>query len=216
MTGSIKSVRFGMLIGLLCLILGIGWAVWLVVGHERIHQSLEGIAERAGKGAHAVEMHDARENEKIASRAKIHIHKDGAQHEHAAPVPPKEEEKGHEMMQGHAHDDPIMVLSHTRLVRGHLHAMGLGLATILISLVLAFTDGSEKIKAVASVSTGIGGIIYPLAWVVMGYSTPALGPEGAEASVIFIAGPGVGLVLLGVFTAAFFLLRDILTSSSEA
>ncbi|MBI5588118.1 MAG: hypothetical protein HY889_07110 [Deltaproteobacteria bacterium] len=239
MVDVIKPVRFGILIGLLGLILGIGWAVWLVVGHERIHQSLEGIAERAGKSAHISAMHDARESDEMAADVKIHVHSDGASHEHAPAASPQEE-KGHEAMGGHVHDDgsihrhsedamtaaqpqetdhltqgghehksPIMALSHTRLVRGHLHAMGLGLATVLISLLLAFTSAGERVKTIVSVLTGLGGIIYPFAWVVMGYRTPALGPEGAEASVIFIAGPGVGLVLLGVFTAAFFLLRDI-------
>ena len=43
----IKPVRYGILIGLLGLVFGIFWAVWLVLGHERIHKSLE---ERATKG----------------------------------------------------------------------------------------------------------------------------------------------------------------------
>ncbi|MBI5467858.1 MAG: hypothetical protein HY891_01890, partial [Deltaproteobacteria bacterium] len=110
---------------------------------------------------------------------------------------------------GHEHDNPLMGLAHTRLVRGHLHAMGLGLATVLISLVLAFSSASARVKTIASVLTGLGGIIYPFAWIVMGYMTPALGPEAAEASAVFIAGPGVGLVLLGVFTSIGYTLRDV-------
>ena len=43
----IKPVRYGILVGLLGLAFGIGWAFWLVLGHERIHKSLE---ERATKG----------------------------------------------------------------------------------------------------------------------------------------------------------------------
>jgi len=102
-----------------------------------------------------------------------------------------------------------MELSHTRLRRGHVHSMGLGLVTIVISLVLAFTSAADKIKTIAPVLAGLGGIIYPFAWIVMGYRTPSLGPNAAEASVMMIAGPGVALVVLGIFTAAFFLLKDI-------
>ncbi|MEK7851447.1 MAG: hypothetical protein AAB275_06155, partial [Deltaproteobacteria bacterium] len=37
----IKPVRYGILIGLIGLIFGIGWAFYLVLGHERIHESLD-------------------------------------------------------------------------------------------------------------------------------------------------------------------------------
>ena len=104
-----------------------------------------------------------------------------------------------------------MELSHTRLRRGHIHAMGLGTLTILLSLVIAFTSAPDKIKTIVSILTGIGGIIYPLAWIIMGYRTPALGPDAADVSVRFIAGPGIVLVVLGILTTIFFLLKDALT-----
>src|SRR3989304_4922359 len=144
----IKPVRYGLLIGLLGLTFGIGWAFWLVLGHERIHKNLE---ERA---AEKKEMHSL-----------IQLLEPGS-------------------------------------------AMGLGLVTIAISFILAFTSAPEKIKTVASILTGLGGLIYPFAWIVMGYRTPNLGPGGAEASVTVIAGPGVALVALGIFTAGVFLLKD--------
>ena len=110
-----------------------------------------------------------------------------------------------------AHDSPIVKEAHERLTRGHVHAMGLGLLTIAISLVLAFTTAPDMIKTAASILTGLGGLIYPFAWIVMGYRTPSIGPDAAEASVTVIAGPGVGLILLGIFTASVFLLKDIFT-----
>ena len=39
----------------------------------------------------------------------------------------------------------------------------------------------------------------------------ALGPDGADISVRFIAGPGIVLVALGILTVFFFLLKDALT-----
>ena len=103
-----------------------------------------------------------------------------------------------------------MELTHTRLMRGHLHAMGLGLGTIIISFVLLFTSAGSWIKTAASTMTGLGGVICTLAWIAMGYRTPSLGPELAEASVTVIAGPGVGLFLVGVLAAVFFMAKDML------
>ncbi|MEE9591702.1 MAG: hypothetical protein V3W26_04245, partial [Thermodesulfobacteriota bacterium] len=100
-------------------------------------------------------------------------------------------------------------LSHTRLVRGHLHAMGLALVAISVSLVLAFTTAPNTIKIIGSILLGIGGFIYPIALIVMGYRTPLLGPRGAQESVTTIAALGIALVLLGVFTATGFLFKDI-------
>lgn len=43
----IKPVRYGILTGLLGIVLGIGWAFYLVVGHEGIHRTLEETAAKA-------------------------------------------------------------------------------------------------------------------------------------------------------------------------
>ncbi|MBI5345352.1 MAG: hypothetical protein HZB83_08500 [Deltaproteobacteria bacterium] len=223
----IRPVRHGMLIGLLGLIFGIGWAFYLVLGHEGIHQGMEkraaaayGAIERDPQGDIKAQGHeDARsheEKDRGTEKANAHVHKDGAHHQHDAGKNDMDKAMSstamrHKEAKISLHGSPLMEIAHTRLARGHLHAMGLGLATILISLLLAFTTASERIKTAASVLTGLGGLIYPLAWIVMGYMTPTLGPEGAESSVIFIAGPGVGLMLSGVFTAAIFLVKDILS-----
>ncbi|MEK6546129.1 MAG: hypothetical protein AAB257_04295 [Nitrospinota bacterium] len=49
----------------------------------------------------------------------------------------------------------------------------------------------------------------------MGYRTPSLGPDAAESSVTFIAGPGIALILLGIFTAINFILKDIFSKKSK-
>lgn len=212
MIESVKPVRLGILIGLLGVLFGISWAFWLVLGHERIHQSLEARASFAEKAMEARMLRDST-HEAETQKVKAHTHKDGSLHRHEpveamAQTQPQEPDH-HQVKGGHEHDNPLMALAHTRLVRGHIHAMGLGLATVLISLVLAFTTASARVKTTASILTGLGGIIYPFAWIVMGYMTPSLGPEAAEASAVFIAGPGVGLVLLGVFTSIGYTLRDV-------
>lgn len=211
----IKPVRYGILIGLFGLVFGIGWAFLLVVGHERIHQSLEARAALAEKATTEAQMLRDSTLEAQTPKAEGHKHNDGSLYRHEpveAMAQTQPEEPDHHQVGGQ-HDNPLMALAHTRLVRGHLHAMGLGLATVLISLVLAFTTASARLKTIASVLMGLGGIIYPFAWIVMGYMTPSLGPEAAEASAVFIAGPGVLLVLIGVFTSIGYILRDIFKRS---
>ncbi|MBI3752840.1 MAG: hypothetical protein HY266_02190 [Deltaproteobacteria bacterium] len=212
MTELIKPVRYGILIGLFGLVFGIGWAFWLVLGHERIHKSLD---ERAAQGIYkqgGVEhTHEHGEEEKSKPEEGTHApmmgeeHHQGMmghEHQHGAP----EEAKPHSRS---IHEDPIMELSHTRLRRGHIHAMGLSIVTIALALVLMSTSAPERVKIIAPILTGLGGLIYPFAWIVMGYRTPLLGPDAAEASVTVIAGTGIALVLIGIFTAGVYLLKDI-------
>lgn len=203
MREAIRPVRLGILLGLFGLVFGIGWAFWLVLGHERIHASLEERAaavERADAEA-AVTGHSVPFEQKPVLKTHSHTH-GGDGRNHAAKGDGASAQKG-------AHENPVMALAHTRLVRGHLHSMGLGLAAVVISLIMAHTSAKTWIKTIASISTGLGGLIYPLAWVIMGYRTPSLGIDAAEASVTTIAGPGVALVLLGVSLAVVFLIKDI-------
>src|SRR3972149_1330458 len=228
----IKPVRYGIIIGLLGLLLGISWAFWLVLGHERIHKSLEkSVVER--KEVHSLidilEPDNAQANTDSKAGQDKHEHgqfsnsEDAHRHEEEGKPLQKDEHidmmnEGQQMMQtgedkhqhGEGmHNSPIMELAHKRLVRGHLHLMGLGLVTVFVSLILGFTSAPPFFKTVTSVFTGIGGIIYPAAWIVMGYMTPRLGPAGAEAYVTLIAGPGVLLVSFGIVSAIIFLLKDI-------
>lgn len=225
----IKPVRYGIIIGLLGLLLGIGWAFWLVLGHERIHRSLEkSLVER--KEVHSLidilEPDHAQANTNAKGVYNEHSHGQFSNNEDTHQHEEKEKKdehmdmvsEGQHMMQAgedkhqHGeglHDSSIMELAHKRLVRGHLHLMGLGLVSVVVSLILGFTSAPPLFKTVASVFTGIGGIVYPAAWIVMGYMTPRLGATGAEAYVIVIAGPGVLLVSFGLISAIIFLLKDI-------
>lgn len=224
MMDAIRPVRPGILIGLIGIIFGIGWAFWLILGHERIHSTLE--ASRAASQQPVQESSHHAENQIESVK---HVHNDGKEHMHISKeatvqedhpqhreehMQPKKETVAQENPSQHGHgtghDNPLMELAHTRLMRGHLHAMGLGLGAIIISVVLSFTSAQAWIKTAASLFAGIGGLIYPLSWIVMGYRTPSMGPELAEASVTLIVGPGVVLVLSGVLATAFFIFKDIL------
>ena len=245
----IRPVRYGILIGLLSLTFGIGWAFWLVLGHERIHKSLE---ERAVERKEAHSFIQLLEPDNVMAHTDIKVGEGRLSpnasigdvpskrettrvsptanedtHQHAEEGKPRQKDEHMQMMgEGEhmtptseedkdqhfegGHDSPIMELAHKRLVRGHIHAMGLGLVTIAISFILAFTSAPDRLKTIAPVLAGIGGIIYPFSWIVMGYRTPSLGSAGAEASVTVIFGAGIALVVMGIFTAGVFLLKDIL------
>ncbi len=199
----IRPVRYGVLLGLVGFILGIGWAFWLTLGHDRIHETLQ---KKMPRTLQIVPAPD--ETQKMAGDS---AHKEGMSHNKSEgffKISPAGKQEVH--LKG-IYDNPIMELSHKRLTRGHIHAMGLGIVSIIVSLVLSFTSTTYMIKTLASTLSGIGGIIYPVAWIVMGYRTPSLGPDVAEASVTTIAGPGVALITLGILTAIAFLLKDILT-----
>lgn len=232
----IKPVRYGILIGLLGLVFGIGWAFWLVLGHERIHRSLEKSIVERKEGHRLIDIlgpDNAQANTNAEGVHNVHSHgqpstnEDTHQHEEEGKPLQKDEHldmisEGQHMMQpgedkhqhGEGmHDSPIMELAHKRLVRGHLHLMGLGLVSAVLSLILGLTGAPPLFKTFASVLTGIGGIVYPVAWIVMGYMTPRLGADGAEAYVTLIAGPGVLLVSFGLISTIIFLLKDAFASA---
>lgn len=153
----VKPVRHGILIGLLGLIFGIGWAFWLALGQETIMNKLN-----ATMAQDAVQKED------------------------------------------------VIKVSFKRLGMGHSHSMGLGLVAIAVSFILAFTTAPNKLKAAGSLLSGLGGIIFPVAWIIMGCKTPALGIDGAHAAVTPLAGIGVILILSGLFIALGCLIRDAL------
>lgn len=203
MIESIKPVRYGILLGLFGIIFGILWAFCLVLGHEKIHEDLE--KRTVTKQGNIIQLFAPQEAYAHSKKEMpvVMEHNQGS----------KEEPRPHVM--GALHKDPDIELAHKILTRAHIHFMGLGLLTILISLVLAFTNATDRSKTLASVAAGLGGLIYPIAWILMGYRIPAMGMTEAEASVRIIAAPGVILVLCGIIATAFFLIRDIAAGTSS-
>jgi len=92
-----------------------------------------------------------------------------------------------------------------RLVRGHIHAMGLGILVCVLLLIVALTSLKDIWKKALGWSFGLGAVLYPPAWIIMGFRTVELGPEAAEASIMWLFGPAVFL-LVGSMLAVFFIL----------
>lgn len=109
-------------------------------------------------------------------------------------------------VQGH-HSSPDMATAHERLAKAHVHAMGLGILAIAVSVLLAIVPASAKSKTFAAACVGTGGLFYPLAWILMGMRTTAMGAAGAQASVLPMVGLSVLLVGLGLLLAFIYTLR---------
>jgi hypothetical protein len=199
----IRPVGIGILLGIIGMFFGIAWAMYLVVGHDAIHKRLSDSAESAKASIE--------EKFVISDEGKGHSHSDEGGRSHAV------EAKAHEhMAEGHMdravaghHDDPLIEEAHQRLTRGHIHEMGLGTITIVVSIALSMLQVPNIIKTVASVLTGIGGLLYPVAWIVMGFRTPGMGLEAADESVMPIAGVGIILVAIGLAITFFSVLKTM-------
>lgn len=194
----IKPVRIGLILGLLSILFGISWAVYIAAGHEAIHDTL-----REGLTASVVESEAGgmAVNEDLHDDGHSYGHDDAHEDAHGEAYEGVASEDGGAEEHGRhaAHDNPVMEDAHEMLARGHLHAMGLGLVTLSISMVLAFVCAPGWLKTVGSICVGAGGLLYPFSWITMGYKLPSLGMEAAEKAVMPIVGISVLLVLAGLF-----------------
>ncbi|MDP2689368.1 MAG: hypothetical protein Q8P48_04550 [Deltaproteobacteria bacterium] len=193
-----RPVSVGLILGLLGLIFGIAWASYLASNHDDIHRRL------AESRRAAIEQKFVLQS---GGEAPAAHHSHGAQrgaangHGHSAA------REGGLEVNAQEHDDPVMEEAHERLTRGHLHAMGLGILAISVSLVLGFIPAPHNLKTLASACLGTGGIFYPLSWILMGLRTVTLGQEAAARSVIPIAGLSMLLVVTGIVITLVYLLR---------
>ena len=196
----LRHSGIGILLGLLCLIFGISWAVYLTANHDSIHRQLEAI-------------------ERAALEEKFVINTGGGHEGHGEPAQDTASGRDKELSDlknepagraeaGFEHG-PVMGEAHERLTRGHLHAMGLGTLTIIVSLLLAFIPASQKAKTLAAACLGTGSFFYPLAWIVMGFRTPVLGGAGAQESVFPMAAFSIALVSAGLLLTLAYVVRWI-------
>ncbi len=191
-----RPVSVGLILGLLGLIFGMAWASYLAANHDDIHRRLAESQRAAIEEKFVLQP----EGETPAAH---HSHgtEGGAANWHSAAS------EGGLEVHAEAHDDPVMEEAHERLTRGHLHAMGLGILAISVSLVLGFIPAPHNLKTLASACLGTGGIFYPLSWILMGFRTVTLGQEEAARSVIPIAGLSMLLVVTGIVITLIYLLR---------
>jgi hypothetical protein len=108
----------------------------------------------------------------------------------------------------HIHSGSLASDAMERLLRGHIHFMGLGVLSAVLLLITAFTRLRPAWKKALGWTFGVGTLAYPPAWILMGFRTVELGAQGAEASVMWLFGPAVGLLLFSMIAVLGILLIE--------
>jgi len=209
-TEQISPVRHGLILGILALMMGALWAAYMANSHEVLHGGFE--AEQAAM----------KEKQMQQMMSQMDMSNMDMGHSHAEPMPANH----HDAEQGHAHAGKAHEHgghsaggqhSHTgslpndamqRLLRGHIHAMGLGVLVCILLLITTFTSLKDIWKKTLGWSLGLGAVLYPPAWVIMGFRTVALGPEAAEASIMWLFLPAVALLVGSIIAVLIILILE--------
>ena len=74
-------------------------------------------------------------------------------------------------------------------------SVAVGVVAAVLLLIIALTSLKSCWKKTLGWTFGLGALAYPPAWILMGFRTVELGPQAAEASVMWLFGPAVALLL---------------------
>ncbi|NGX41740.1 MAG: hypothetical protein K940chlam7_00012 [Chlamydiae bacterium] len=109
--------------------------------------------------------------------------------------------------------DKALSKAWTYIKRAHIHANGLGTASLAMILFLAFCSPSQGLLFLTSLFLGIGSFGYSLFWLFAGLLTPSLGSsEAAKEALTFLAFPSSGLCLIGVFMTTYCCIKKFFLS----
>ncbi|MDX8396575.1 MAG: hypothetical protein R8K22_09190, partial [Mariprofundaceae bacterium] len=194
-TQVIDPVRHGLMMAVLALLLGASWAGYMATHHETLHGAFEA-QEQQAQQAHG---HDSLENMSmdamVMNTPANHGHDAGTPADHHGGHDAGKDATGHAAGGQHSHSGSLAKDAMQRLLRGHIHFMGIGVLASVLLLIVAFTSLKPCWKRVLGWTLGLGALAYPPAWILMGFRTVELGPEAAEASVLWLFGPAVGLLM---------------------
>ncbi len=83
--------------------------------------------------------------------------------------------------------------------RAHLHANGLGTASVILIILLSFLPISNKVKSINAIFIGVGSLGYSMFWILAGLKAPGMGSTGlAKDSLAWLALPSSGLCIVGL------------------
>lgn len=196
----LANIRHGLILAVLALILGALWAAFLATQHERLHGDFE------------------TQQEQLQSAQMQHLFEDISKDttgpdlsQHSAPAHGTAASADNQ----HSHSGNPVEDAMRRLLRGHVHFMGLGVLAAVLLLVTAATSLKPCWQKLLGWSLGIGALAYPPAWILMGFRTVKLGPEAAEASVMWLFGPSVALLLASMVAVLVTLLLELSGRSTK-
>jgi hypothetical protein len=82
--------------------------------------------------------------------------------------------------------------------RAHFHAQGLGALGVGIIVVLGLSWVSAAVKKWLALATGVGALLYPFTWLLMGLRIGSMGKQAAHASVDWLAALSIPLFFGGM------------------
>ncbi len=230
---SISHVRHGLLMAVMALVFGALWAAYLATHHEQLHGGFEAQVQAQQPSHDHQAMNSQSMKDMDMSMMGMdgsadhmqspHAHADGAAPDHHANAGKPAQghhgggeaaghaSAGHGAGAQHSHSGSLATDAMQRLLRGHIHFMGIGVLAAVLLLIVAFTSLKSCWKKVLAWTLGLGALAYPPAWIMMGFRTVELGPEAAEASVMWLFGPAVGLLLASMSAILVILLLETLS-----
>ncbi len=201
-------IRHGLVMAVAALVFGALWAAYMATHHEQLHGAFEAQEEQAQKA----QMQHQMKGLNMDMMNMNHAHAAGTPDDHhatqsqnadahAAGTPDdhhatqSQNRDAHAAGGQHSHSGSLAKDAMQRLLRGHIHFMGIGVLAAVLLLITAFTSLKPCWKKTLGWTLGLGALAYPPSWILMGFRTVELGPEAAEASVLWLFGPAVGLLL---------------------
>ena len=188
---SLLDVYHGLAMALLAVILGTLWVAYIATHHEQLHGGFE--AQEAE--LKEVQMQHLMQELNMDQMLSAHDHPDQAAGGHHHNESRQGDKSHHAAGHQHSHSGSLAMDAMQRLLRGHIHFMGIGALVAVLLLIVAFTSLKPGWKKLLGWTFGIGALAYPPAWIMMGFRTVKMGPEAAEASVMWLFGPAVALLL---------------------
>ncbi|MBL4776056.1 MAG: hypothetical protein JKY87_08415 [Mariprofundus sp.] len=206
-----SHVRHGLAMAVLALICGALWAAYIATNHESLHGGFESQVQQQSQARHSMPMQDMQMDAMSMTEPAAHASADGhhgasTDSHHASPATAHSSSDAQ-----HSHSGSLAKDAMQRLLRGHIHFMGIGVLAAVLLLIVALTSLKSCWKKVLGWTFGLGALAYPPAWIMMGFRTVELGPEGAEASVMWLFGPAVGLLLASMSALLVILLLEMLS-----
>lgn len=94
----------------------------------------------------------------------------------------------------------VVAKSWSYMKRAHLHGGAIGAAALASIVLLGLFGSPGPLERISSTLFGAGALLYASFWLFAGLSAPGIGSTGgAKEALQFLAIPGAGMCLLGVF-----------------
>lgn len=95
--------------------------------------------------------------------------------------------------------------------RAHLHATGMGAASLGMIILLSLLHGQRIVRVITAIGLGVGSMGYSLFWLFAGMLAPGLGSTGlAKETLAWLAIPSGGIFLSGTIAVVLIFVWEVL------